>query len=144
MEIIKQSPKKWKIYQDVKTGIIHSGYDEIGTLSMWGVKREYTEDGERWVTKWPRDSVPYELKPIDNIIFHARIKPVKVTRGRSSALVFFEDRDHLHKYHTGLAGTMAIMKGVADEVITAKAGYLVGLWTFKKQGNGIYIFPAQE
>jgi hypothetical protein len=119
MKKLIDNAKKWKI--PTVNGLLITGYFE----------------------EWRyRDS---EVTESDNCIFTAYIKPYRYARGRSSVTFMFTDEDDGNVYHTGAKGMMEITKAIADGTIGVEEnGYLSGVFTFKKQGENIYLFPYER
>ena len=115
---IRKDPKNWKI-----------PVSEDGSLITGYVERWIVEDESVGTT--------------DNRIFTAFIKPSTVVRGRSSVTFTFLDDDGKHIYHTGAKGMMEITKALTSGKMRVETvGFISGMFTFKKQGEHIYLFPA--
>lgn len=74
----------------------------------------------------------------DNCIFNARLKLDGQYRGRSAARVRVINESNGEHYSMGLASFYE-----AVVLFGATPGYIVGHWTFRKQGMNYSLFPAE-
>ncbi|MHC4412307.1 MAG: hypothetical protein ACYSW6_04925 [Planctomycetota bacterium] len=122
MEFLKKNPKSWKVLE--KNDIVVSGYMGMG-LYDWATRYDAAQYGE-----------------VDNFVFLARVKPIGVSKGYSSALTLFEDEDGVHRYEASTVAMYHILRAVvAGDVVTA-GDYLRGAWTFRKMGKTVSLWPC--
>lgn len=122
MEFIKKNPKSWKVTE--RNAVIVSGYMGMG-LAYWS---------KRW------EEASY--LEVDNFIFLARIKPVGISKGRSSVLTLFEDEDGIHKYEASTVAMHQILLALINGDVVTAGDYIRGAWTFRKMGKTVSIWPC--
>lgn len=128
MEIIKEIKTSWKLIKETN---VATGQSRI--LSGYGGDGRFG---------WPKEpKVGFIREECSNIVFCATIAAARASRGRSSSLVEFEDRDGLHTYQTGTIGMFHFFKAIQEGRIVVSDGWLIGTFTFAKQGKEIYLQP---
>jgi hypothetical protein len=78
-----------------------------------------------------------------NAVFRARsFKVTGFGRGRSAANFYGHFKGSTFKYEMGMEGTAAIFDGLQDGGLVLDGGYIIGDWTFAKQGQSIFLRPS--
>lgn len=122
-------------YPDGSTETL-SGYNGDGFFSSH--RRRQWEENARAKGAEIIDDAP-------NFVFYAHIKPTGYSRGRSSAIMEFDDKDGVHKFHAGMDGTFKILTALGSGKLKfVDDGYIFGVFTFVKQGTSIYIIPYED
>jgi len=135
MLYIKKNPKKssWKLKKVIHgegTEQILSGYDGYPRYLF----------GYRSYQNWISD-IDGTVEEIDNFIFAADVAVVTFGRGNSSVVIYLEDNDGIHEYAMAASSICDFLVAVQKGKIRVEDGWYKGTFTFKKQGEGIYIFP---
>jgi hypothetical protein len=91
---------------------------------------------------YERDETTGKYRPVDpewrdNYQFHARLKVVDVSRGRSAARFVLEDLGGT-KYEMFMIDILKLTERGIDP-----GGYVTGDWTFCKRGSNYGITPAE-
>lgn len=105
----------------------------------------YDDDGVTKVrTGWYNSSgthkgTPYTEGP--NLVIETGLVVTGFGRGRSSVTYDLEDKDGF-EYEAGGKCAMLILMAIQSGLLTVADGYFHGQWTFVKQGDNVYIAPA--
>ncbi len=115
-----------------------SGTDEFftGWQGQWG----YTsEDWDRQRTV----GTPHDCMLVgQNAIFRQRaFKINSMGRGRSAANFYGTFQDSEVGYDLSMDGTLDVILAMQDGRMTIQDGFIVGDWTFSKNGQNIFLKP---
>ena len=114
MDIVGPNPKNWDLHKE--DGLVLSG-------------NKY----------WLMGAHPRT----DNFFFVTGIKAVGSRRGQSSVLIEFDDWLDSNKYFASVIGVTFLLYAIQDgNIVRTEDGYLYGLWTFRKMGSTVSIWPC--
>jgi hypothetical protein len=129
MEIVGTNKRSWQLVK--RKGLIRSGYNG----AQVPVKM-VNKNG-----RWTRVEKKHEI--IDNVFFITGIKLKTWARGQSSALLVFEDWLDDHEYTASVSASAFIFFALQDgNHVVTEDGYIHGLWTFRKMGSNVSIWPC--
>lgn len=122
----------------------------------WGVIPMYDGSGEfftGWQGQWGYTSPDWEHQKAhgvpqvnmligQNAIFRQRPFQIDTMgRGRSAANFYGKFRDSDHGYDLSMDGTLDTILAIQDGRMKIVDGYIVGDWTFSKNGQNIFLRP---
>lgn len=103
--------------------------------------KEYILTG--WDGGWSRAAQAKESYRVPNRIVSAAIQVQGSRKGRSSVTFMLTDSDPEQKLTTGVLGMQSILQALQKGLLKLdKDGWIVGHWTFQKQGDEVYLFPV--
>uniref|UniRef100_A0AB74UMN5 Uncharacterized protein n=1 Tax=Caulobacter phage BL57 TaxID=3348355 RepID=A0AB74UMN5_9VIRU len=118
---------------------------ELPANKAWNLHVFTDQDGHvRVRTGWYGNDWRREVdyREVNNRIIATALKIGGYGRGRSSVTFTLKDRGGF-AYHAGGKTTMLLLGALAAGVINVdQDGYFAGHWTFAKQGQEVYITPA--
>jgi len=127
MVYIKPNPKSWTIYMvdgEIRTGVgAGRRPGDYYYVSGGRIKREITE--------------------VDNFFFTANIEVIGVEKGQSSVTTIFGDSGNsVQRYWASSLATAMILLGVELGAIDVVDGSYSGVWTYRKMGTTVSIWPC--
>ena len=78
-----------------------------------------------------------DIKEIDVCVVELDLELIGVGRGRSSVTFSFKEVGTENVYETGPRASLELFRKTSY-------GRIKGLFTFKKQGDSVYLFPYEE
>ncbi len=124
-----KGPKSWGVIAlPDKPGHYHTGY-----VGQWANGNWRSSAGRK----------PEECMVIgENVVITHDFKIDSMSRGRSAANFSGHFRGHEEvSYEFGMQGTMQLIELLQSGAFWIVDGYIVGRWTFAKQGSSMFLKP---
>lgn len=125
--------KTWGVVQIPGTEEFHTGYEHEWSWSL----------GNIWDFARAHGTPSSRMEIGTNVIFRQR--PFKVdgwSRGRSAANFHGKFQGSDVQYELSMDGTGALWDFVLSGAFPIVGGYIIGDWTFAKQGQSIFLKPV--